>query len=263
MGPGDAVHHRVSHVEVRRGHVDLRAQRARAVLELPGAHAREEIQVLVDRTLSVGTVASRLVDRAAVLAGLVRGEVAHVREALLDQLHREAVELLEVVAGVERLARPLEAEPADVVLDRVHELLALLRRVRVVEAQVAGAAVARRDPEVHADRLGVADVEVAVRLRGEARQHGGGLALGEIGVDGLLDEVPACGVVGRGAFGVQRGGAHGARRRFWGVIRVAKRSVADRVGAKSTDAEGARGASIPRARRCAPAPEAPGPLSIA
>ena len=41
-----------------------------------------------------------------------------------------------------------------------------LGRVRVVETQVAGAAAFSRNAEVQADRLGVSDVQVAVRFGG-------------------------------------------------------------------------------------------------
>src|SRR5213075_1345223 len=50
------------------------------------------------------------------------------------------VELVEVVGGVVEMVAPVEAEPADVLLDRVDVLLLFLDRVRVVEAQVAAAA---------------------------------------------------------------------------------------------------------------------------
>ena len=46
-----------------------------------------------------------------------------------------------------------------------------LARVGVVEAQVAQAAELLGDAEVQADRLGVADVQIAVRLGREAGVH--------------------------------------------------------------------------------------------
>ena len=47
MRAADAVEHRIAHVDVRGGHVDLRAQDVRTVLELSGPHPREHVQVLV------------------------------------------------------------------------------------------------------------------------------------------------------------------------------------------------------------------------
>ena len=64
---------------------------------------------------------------------------------------------------------PVEAEPAHVALDGVDVLLLLLGRIGVVEAQVAAAAELLRDAEVEADRLGVADVQIAVGLGRKAR----------------------------------------------------------------------------------------------
>ena len=84
---------------------------------------------------------------------------------------------------------PVEAEPADVGLDGVDVLLLFLHRVRVVEAQVAAAAELVGDAEVQADRLRVADVEVAVRLGREARDDGVDAALAQVGGDDLADEV--------------------------------------------------------------------------
>ena len=104
----------------------------------------------------------------AVLADLVRGEVVDVGLARLDQQDRPLVELLEVVGGVVEVLAPVEAEPAHVLLDGVDVLLLFLGGVRVVEAQVAAAAELLGDPEVQADRLGVAEVEVAVGLGREA-----------------------------------------------------------------------------------------------
>ena len=67
----DPVQHRVAKVDVGRGHVDLGAQDARAVRELPGAHAREEVDALLGRPVAPRAVAAGLGERAAVLADLV------------------------------------------------------------------------------------------------------------------------------------------------------------------------------------------------
>src|SRR5262249_57565121 len=91
------------------------------------------------------------------------------RLAGLDELHGPLIELLEVVARVIEVPAPVEAEPADVAHDRVDVLLAFLGRVGVVEAQIAVPVELLRHAEVEADRLGVADVEVAVGLGRKAR----------------------------------------------------------------------------------------------
>ena len=74
------------------------------------------------------------------LADLVGRQVVDVRLAGLDQVDGPRVELLEVVGREVEVLAPVEAEPADVRLDRVDVLLLFLDRVGVVEAQVAAAA---------------------------------------------------------------------------------------------------------------------------
>ncbi len=137
-------------------------------------------------------------------ADLVGAEVVHVGLAGLDEVDRPLVQLLEVVGGEVEVLPPVEAQPADVGLDGVDVLLLLLDRVGVVEAQVAASAELPGDAEVEADRLGVADVEVAVGLRREAGDDLADAALAHVRGDDLADEVAAFGRL-------WRGGTHGAR----------------------------------------------------
>jgi hypothetical protein len=91
-GVQDAVHDRVAQQQVARGHVDPGPQRAAAVGELAGAHAREQVEVLVDAAVAPGAVASRLGRTAAVLADGLAVQVADIRLALANQLDGTVVE---------------------------------------------------------------------------------------------------------------------------------------------------------------------------
>jgi hypothetical protein len=110
-------------------------------------------------------------------------------------------------------ARPGKAEPAHRIDDRIDVFLLFLLRIGVVEAKVAATTVILRQPEVEADRLGMAEVQIAVRLRRKTRadlrrvERAGELlcgragatrpsarrvpAGGEIGFDDVADEVGA------------------------------------------------------------------------
>ena len=194
-GVPDAVQRGVAHVDVGRRHVDLRAQHARAVGELAGAHAAEQIQALLDRPVAIGAVGARLGERPAMGADLVGGEVVDVRLVHRDQPLGVLVHLLEVVGRVEHLAVPAEPQPGDVLLDRLDVLDVFLRGVRVVHPEVAPAAELAGDAEVQADRLGVADVQVAVGLRGKPRVDTAAVPAGlAVGDDDLADEVEGRGV---------------------------------------------------------------------
>ena len=169
----------------------------RAVGELAGLHPLEQVEVLRDRAVAVGAVRARRGQRAAGLADLVGVEVADVRLAGLDQLHGPLVDLPEVVRGVVEPVLPIEAQPADVLHDRIDVFDVLFAGVGVVEAEVAQAAELAGDAEVQADRLGVADVQVSVRLGREAGIDPPAVLAGAVVLaDDLADEVGGLGCIG-------------------------------------------------------------------
>ncbi|OPZ25771.1 MAG: hypothetical protein BWZ02_02311 [Lentisphaerae bacterium ADurb.BinA184] len=198
--PHDPVDHRVAHMDVRRPHVNPGPQGACAVRKLPGPHAAEQIEVLRNRPLTVRTGTARLGEVAAVQPDLLRRQVADVGLAPADQLLGTLAKPAEVVRGVVLATLPVEAEPAHVLADGVDVLGLLLAGIGVVKAQVAGAAELARDPEVDADRLGVADVQVAVRLGRKTGVNPAAIAArGHIGPHNLADKVQPRRLAGRAA----------------------------------------------------------------
>ena len=150
----------------------------------------EQIEVFLDRAVAVGAVLARLGQRAALLANLIGGQIADVGLAGLDQLHGPFVELVEIIGRVEQPVFPIAAQPADIFDDRIDVLRFFLRRIGVVEPQVALAAELLGEAEIQVDRLGVADVQIAVRLRRKARVHAAAVFVGlQIVEDDLADEV--------------------------------------------------------------------------
>jgi hypothetical protein len=159
------------HLHVRRRHVDPGPEHVRPVFETAGPHALEELEALFDRPVPVRTRGPRLGHGAALRSYLLHARAVHVRLPVANQLKSMAIKLLEVVGRVARGPVPLEAQPAYVLLDRPRVSLVLGRRVRVVEAEVAGAPVLLRDLEVETDCRGMTDVQKAVRFGRKARDH--------------------------------------------------------------------------------------------
>ncbi len=187
----DAVEHRIAQIDVARRHVDLGAQHARAVGEFAGAHAAEQVEVLLHAAVAERAVLARLGQRAAIGTDLVLALVVHIGHAGADQILRPAIEPLEIIGGVIEVLAPVEAEPAHVALDGVDIFLLFLGRIGVVEAQMTAAAEFLGDAEIQADRLGVADMQVAVRLGRKAGDHRFDAAGIEIGLHDVADEVAA------------------------------------------------------------------------
>jgi hypothetical protein len=188
----DAVEHRVAHDHVAGAEVDLGAQHPRAIRKLARAHAPEQVEVLVDAALAKRAGAARLGDGAAHGPHLLQRRVVDIGLAGADQVLGPAVELLEIIRRVVEVLAPVEAEPAHVRLDRVDILLLLLGRVGVVEAQVAASAELLRHAEIEADRLGVADMQVAVGFRREAGDDLGMAARLHIALDDVANEIAPC-----------------------------------------------------------------------
>jgi hypothetical protein len=74
-------------------------------------------------------------------------------------------------------------------LNRIDILLLFFGRIGIVEPQVAAPGKFLGDAEIQRDRLGVADVQVAVRLRREARYDKLVLSYVEIGLHDVANEV--------------------------------------------------------------------------
>src|SRR5208282_2636456 len=101
---------------------------------------------------------------------------------------RPLVQPLEVVGRVIKVLVPIEAEPAHVALDSVDIFLLFLGRVGVVEAQMTAAGKFLRYAEVETDRLGVADMQIAVRFGRKPRHYGLVPAGCQIGANDVADE---------------------------------------------------------------------------
>ena len=165
----DPVQRRVAQVDVAAGHVDLRAQGARAVGELAGAHAPEQVEVLVDAsgrgTANCGPARSACRDiRAPRSARQVADEgVALARSASRRRGRRPRSSPRRGAARPSR--SPASARrPGSPATNSGSSLAGLVSSKRRLQTPPNS----RGEAEVQADRLGVADVQVAVGLGREA-----------------------------------------------------------------------------------------------
>ena len=167
FGMADAVQRGVTHDHIGRGHVDLGAEHMLPVGELAAAHPAEQTEVFLYPTVPVWAFRARLRQRAPAGADFLSALAVHIRLAVTDELLGERIQLIEVVGSVIFPIVPFAAEPVHVFTDGIHVFGIFLHRIGIVEAQVAQPAVLLRQPEVDADGFGVADVQIAVRLRRE------------------------------------------------------------------------------------------------
>ena len=83
LGMTDAIEHRIAQPDVWRAHVDLGAQRPRAIGKFASFHAREEIEIFLD-----GAIAKRaFLAEPAKFVRLFRRQIIRRKLCLWDQLH--------------------------------------------------------------------------------------------------------------------------------------------------------------------------------
>src|SRR5579863_3886558 len=115
--------------------------------------------------------------------------VVHISFAGLDQLHRPGIKLVKIVGGIEQTI-PVEAEPANVLLNGFDILHPFLGGIGIVEAQIGVSAKLVGESEIEVDRLGMSNVQVAV---GFGREAGLYPALEFVGLqvveNGVADEI--------------------------------------------------------------------------
>ncbi len=185
----DPVKHGVTQVDIARGHVDPGAQHARAVGKLAGLHAAKQVEILLDRAIAERAVLAGLRQRAAGQSDFLLRLVVDIGKAVTDQALRPVVQPVEIIRGIEQVVAPIVTEPVHIGLYRVDILLLFPGRIGVVEAQVAAAGELLRDAEIERDRLGVADMQVAVRFRREPGHDLLVSACVEIGLDDVANEI--------------------------------------------------------------------------
>ena len=190
----DAIDHRIAQVQIRRGHVDLRAQRLFAIGKFPRPHALEECEILLRRPAPAGAFLTGLLRHTTVFLPLVWLQLTYIRLAVLNQLHRVAIQLLKIIRGKKSFLRkhrirPAIDQPLHILGDRIDILRVLLHRIGVIKAQIADAVILQRDAEIQADGFRVAEMQIPIGLRRKPRDHAGIFPHRQIRLHAIADEI--------------------------------------------------------------------------
>ena len=187
----DTVNDGVAEVHVGVGHIDFGTQYHGPFGHFACVHLPEQLQALRHGPVAIGAVLAGLGRGTLLLGNLFAGLFVYICLSLLNEPNGKLVELVEVVRSVVYVS-PLESQPFDVLLDSLYVFGVFLLRIGVVEAQVTHAAELLCHTEIHADGLGMANVQVAVRFGREARlQPACVLVVGEVVCYDLFDKVQA------------------------------------------------------------------------
>ena len=138
------------------------------ISEIACLHASEEIEILIDASVTVRTILAHLGQCSSERTDLLSGEAVDIGMTPIDQLLGKFVQPVEIVGCVVKIATPIEAEPLDRFDDGIDILLIFFFRIGVIETEVTDATVITGKTEVKANALSMADMEVSIRFRWES-----------------------------------------------------------------------------------------------
>ena len=186
-----SVEDRISHIHVGTCHIDLRAKSLLSVSEFAVLHSGEEIKVFLNTPVPVGIIDPGLVQSPAVFPHLLGSQVRHIGLPFFDKIYSDLIHLIEVVGGKKEPVFIISSEPRHVLFDGLHELALLLGGIGIVKAKVEFSTVLLRHSVIEKYTLGVAYMQISVRLGRKAGVDGVINALGEVFVNFLFDKMAA------------------------------------------------------------------------
>ena len=163
----DTVNDGVAHIEVRAGHIDFGAQDLFPIGILAVLHFFKELEIFFDTAVAVRAFLPRRIERAAVFADFIARQVIDISLAQANQFLGIFIELIEIIRSIEHAVIPIEAEPFDIALDRFDIFRIFLGRIGIIKTEIRQSAIFLGNAEIQANRLGVAEVEIAIRFRRE------------------------------------------------------------------------------------------------
>ena len=122
---------------------------------------------------------------------MFRVQLVNISQIPFDQILSPGIQLLEVIAGIAFFGR-LKAQPLYIAANRVDVFLIFFFWIGVIETQIRDATKFLGDSKIKTDRLGVAHVQVAVRLGRKARDDAIVFFAGKIRLDRLGNKMLGC-----------------------------------------------------------------------
>jgi hypothetical protein len=182
---------RVAHIDVRRAMSIFARSTCAPSSELTGTHAPRTGRGSRRRCARDTGFHGRARSACRGIPDLFGRQAVDVSLAGLDQVLGTFVELLEIIRGVKqpRASQSKPSQRTSSLIDSVYSRLSFSGLVSS-KRRLALTAEILRDSEIQADRLGVADMQVAVRLRRETgMQAAFVLAGGQIAFNDLANEI--------------------------------------------------------------------------
>ena len=166
----NAINHRITHIQIWRGHINFQARHMGPVRKFSSPHASKQVYILIYRTLTVRAVFAGLRQRATGGANFLRVQRTDVGLAIAHQCFSVVVDLLKIVRRMGN-GLPLKTQPRHIVLNGFHIFVAFFDGVGVIKAQVGCTAIFFSDTKIQTDAFGVTDMQESIGLGRKAGNH--------------------------------------------------------------------------------------------
>ena len=135
------VNNRITHVDVRRCHIDLCTQDFFAVRIFTVFHCLKQFQVFFNAAVTVWAFFTRLCQCSPILTDLLCCQIADICLAFSDQFHSSLIHLVKVIGCKEQPVLPVSAQPLDICFDGLYKLCSFFCRVRIIKTHIEPAVI--------------------------------------------------------------------------------------------------------------------------
>ena len=130
------VNNRVSHIDIRRSHIDLCSEHMAAIRKLPVFHSFKQVQIFLYASVTVRAFLSRLCESSPVFPNLFRAEITDKSFPFLNQLDRGLIHLVKIVGSKIQPVLPVCSQPFYICLDGIYKLCFFLGGIGVIKAKI-------------------------------------------------------------------------------------------------------------------------------
>ena len=162
------VNDRISHVHVRRCHVDSCTQYLLAICEFTILHIFKKCKVLFYASVAGWIFLTWLSQCTTVFTDLICCQVRYICLTLLDQLHCAFIHLVKIIGCKEQSVFPVCAKPCDICFDGFDEFYLLLCRIGIIKTHVELTAIFLGKSIIQNNALRMSDMQISVWFRWES-----------------------------------------------------------------------------------------------
>ena len=144
----DPVYDRISHIDIRRSHIDLRSKDFFTLFELTFSHTPEQVHIFVCAPAAPGAVCPLFSQSPPVLPDLIGGEIIHVCKPLLNEFLGKRVKAVIIIRCVVKMFSPVKTQPLDDIRDGIDIFLFFFFRICIIKPEVASSFILLSQSEI-------------------------------------------------------------------------------------------------------------------